>query len=664
MRPGPRYPRDDQDRRHSVAEQPGRLVFFVGVGIALILGLLIRGLLSPEKVKAHIETAAAQIHPSVKVEFDAAHLSLSKAFLPRVAIVIERVRLESSNLCWMSPRIFVDQLEIPISFLSILKGRPALGRFAANEVELRLREERPRSDCEEKNLAASEKTAEGASTPAPAVSLVRKAPRPEMVGGPGGDMESLSIRKLTVFLEKPRIMRFDFQSLEFLVRSSRPRVYQLKAQTQLLRDAVAAEWLGASQIHLEYKEFPDRQLDGRVFGNWREGYYSIAANYKSEDNKVRLSSELRHIPLGQVLALASRLGVDVRGFTPKQSWLSFVADSEGDVGSLQNLPTRVRSLRLEGDLGEFSFDQLEILAWKPFRMNPVRVDVKSLDLDRVLEFLGRPHPSPVLAKLGKFRGQLEVTSPEKLRLVGEHGGLQFVFSNQGQRELQSVSKISGEAQYQSGQWSLGVKSLELDQGSFVGEVRLKTQAGFDEVSLQLRSDELVLAPHVQRLMTRGGEIGSLKSQFQLGFRRGQLTSLQGQLRIPRLRMEGLEADRLALQVDNRGPGFQVRSQIESLRISAKSPSGEILGKVLPGSWLQAETYPLSTVSGVFDLEDFRSLKWSKWIAKGPGGDQMSTEGEWTSSGAISGEVLVRGKERRRWKLSGTRDLPVFESPLP
>jgi hypothetical protein len=95
MMVGPRTPRYSEDDKNLIAEQPGRFVLFSGVLLAVILGLVIRGLIAPNKVKSMIETAAARMHKDVQVEFDSAQISLARGLLPRFAVIITKVKMES-----------------------------------------------------------------------------------------------------------------------------------------------------------------------------------------------------------------------------------------------------------------------------------------------------------------------------------------------------------------------------------------------------------------------------------------------------------------------------------------------------------------------------------------------------------------------------------------
>ncbi len=95
------------DRRHRsdkylISEQPGMKILLTGLILAFLIGYTTKSLLSPARIKSQLEKAASHIHKDIKVSFDSAELSLADGILPRFAVVIKQVRMESDQACWMS----------------------------------------------------------------------------------------------------------------------------------------------------------------------------------------------------------------------------------------------------------------------------------------------------------------------------------------------------------------------------------------------------------------------------------------------------------------------------------------------------------------------------------------------------------------------------------
>lgn len=650
--------------KNNVADQPGGLIFMIGLALALVVGLTFRGLIHPAKVRAMVESAASRIHPDLRVTFEGARVSLADGVLPRLSVVIEQVKMDSLNPCWMSPRLYADEIRLPLSLSSWLTGRSPIRRIEAREVELRLTAARPEA-CDRGDAAVPSSAPAEPAGPAPAVTLVKKpgaGPRAPMRSS--GEIDELSIDRLVVISETgPMTGTLDLEQLEFLVRSAQPRVYQLKARTRLLKDRV--DDLIHANILAEYKEFPEKSLDLKLFGNWREGSYSITAKVDPDSEASVVVADLQHLPLSQLLSMLKRFHAIDTDFEPRQSWLSFHTEAQGKARELAKQPITISKLKLEGDLGDIEAERLWIKSLQPFVLAPSRIDVRSLDIDRLLEFLKRPHPSPILNKVGKFSGVADVTDVRNFRLVGEHSGLEFIFSNKGRRELQTVSGLRGEVRRDDGRWKALISQANLVQGSFKGEASLNADEDLREVSVSVKTDELALRSGVQTLMTQGGEIAPLQGAVQARMVDRRLSSLKGSVRIPLIRIEGATVEKLSLQFEEKKDAVALTSRIEKLAVAPESAAGQVFRQFVPEAWVKNGLVNLSAVGGRFDMRDLHQVRWSKFFAKVDNTHgSMTSEGGWGEDGALDGSLVIRGDRSTRWKIEGTRDKPVFTEEHP
>lgn len=645
--------------RDMVADQPAGAILFVGVALAVVLGLTFRGLIHPAKIRAMMESAAGRIHPELHVTFDNARVSLADGVVPRLSVVIEQVRMTSTNPCWMAPRLFADEIRLPLSLSSWLTGKSPIRRVEAGEVELRLTAARPATCGDQAQLAAPAEP----EKPSGVVSLIKRpGARPGLKSG--GDVEALEIGRLVVVAEAgPLPGTIDLEDFEFRVRSARPRVYHLRARTRLLKDRV--DDLIHANIEAEYKEFPEKSLNLNFFGNWREGSYTLTARFDPATEHAAIEARSQHLPLGQLLAVLRRFGVVGTDFEPRRSWLSFNTRIEGPLRALAKQPLALGDVRLEGDLAELQIPKLDIASLQPFRMAPSRIEVKSLDVDRLIEFLHRPHPSHVLNKVGRFSGVAEITDERNFRLVGEHSGLEFIFANQGRRELQAVGGLHGWIRRENGRWRAEIDRADVNQGSFRGDVRLAGDEDLNELNVSVRADELTLRSAVQSLMTQGGEIAPLQGQITARFVDRKLAGLRGSLRVPRIRLAGLEIDRFQAQFDERDGGIRLVPRIDRFVVARDTRAWEVFGQLAPDAWVHDGKLSLSSVGGTLRLKDLNEVRWTKFGAKIDGTrSTMTTDGGWDAGGRLSGSVTVRGERAMKWRLEGTRDKPILAGSKP
>lgn len=652
-----RRPHRIVDEKNLVADQPGNAVFFSGLLIAIVLGLALRGVLAPTRIRALIENAAERIHPDVKVTLEGAHVSLARGPLPRFAVVIEKVRMEGKNPCWMSPRLYADEIRLPLSFWSLLTGGDPFHRIEANEVEIRLTEER--KNCE--GMEMREPVMQVAPAPSSGVTLVgRTSPKPDSPLKASGQIEDIEISRLILVSEVTPVVNVDLRDFRILLKSMQPRVIQMDAKTDLLKQDTG-ELLSHANLHVEYKEFPETRVEARVFGNWREGSYSLGTTLRQEDKSIQLQAELKHLPLGQLLETLNRWDLVKSDFSPRLSWLSFKAQAQGSYEKWKDIPAELRDLKLEGDLGEIEIEKLDLEKLEPAKFAPFKVEVRSLDLDRLVQFLKKEHPHPALNKLGQFRGIAEVRDPDNLRWKGDWNGIEFVFSNKGRREIQTIRRLPLDLSLDKGRWSLSAHDPEVDQGALKGAVIASGDRDLRRIDFQLKTEEMTLAPAVQKLMTNGGEIAPLKAELKLLWDQGKLQRLQGRLRWPLIRMEGLRIEQFNGVLDLKNDSIVFTPQVDRMALGADSPAYKLLQRAIQPAWIRDGALVVKNASGQFVFKDFKAMKWREIKARvDTDGTNLRSDGEWTPAGELAGSFEARGKTTKKYKLTGTRDNPAIE----
>ena len=76
-----------------VVEQKGWRVVIVGLSLAFIFSLTFKAVFSPRRIQYEIERVLSGADPRISTLAEGAHLSLSDGLWPRLAIVIEKLKL-------------------------------------------------------------------------------------------------------------------------------------------------------------------------------------------------------------------------------------------------------------------------------------------------------------------------------------------------------------------------------------------------------------------------------------------------------------------------------------------------------------------------------------------------------------------------------------------
>ncbi|MGZ3769610.1 MAG: hypothetical protein ACXVCP_18510 [Bdellovibrio sp.] len=638
-----------KSHRHLVTEQPGMTILTAGLVISFLIGYTAKSWLSSARVTAKLEKAAGQIHKNVSVKFNSAQIRFSDGILPRFEIVISDVKMESPEECWAAPVLEVNELRLPLSITNLIRGHSPIQKIIADSVKLTLREKLKECGTETNLNSESRKTA-------PLVSLSPS----EQSQKYRNDVKSISIQNLKIVAEKYPEYSTEFEDMNLKVKSFEPKVIELTAKTHFLKGSQVGDYLSYANLFIQYKESPEPTIQSHFFGNWREGHYSIIGSYILDERSLSLETDLKHIPLSQILTTLQKYNIDAQDLNGKQVWVSSKARIAGPIDKIRHLPLEIKDLLLEGDLGELRVDRIDISSLEPLQYSPISVEIQKLDIAKLLQLFNRSKNTNVLAQLGQFSGRAEILSDKRMNLWGEHRGLEFVFSNKGQRELQVIDKMEGDVSFEDNQWKFLIKKIMPLGGKFQGSISMKADRDFDQISMKTVVDELELAPPVQNLMTNGGKIGSLNLNLDLRLNAGELSFLKGYVQLGELNVEGAEFGKTKSNFDWSKNEFILNTQINSLRINSKSAAGDVFQKVTNSSWWTDDKLELNSLGGQFRTKNFKLLTWKNFQGQIGKSGKLLAEGSWDELGRLKGTVTNRlGKSRKKWFIDGTRNEPKF-----
>lgn len=622
-----------------------------GLLLAFFIGYTLKSYLSPVRVTAQIEKAASHIHKDITITFNSAQLVLSDGILPRFSVVIDKIKMESLQSCWAAPMLEIDELRLPLSVWGLITGRGPVESIEANIVTLTLRE--AIKNCSEKELA-NQPSSESEKSNRPLVTLSRTEKEEKY----RNDVRALYVKEFNIVAE--RYPQYSSRLMDFStkVKSFEPRVIEVRARTHLLKDKAVGDYLSHANLYLEYKESPSKVLQAHFFGNWREGHYSFIANYNLDDHQLTAETDLKHIPLSQILSILQKYDLASKNLNGKQVWISAKGRWAGPAENLKNSPLFVRDLHLEGDLGEMHVDQMEFTKFEPLEHRPIRVDIRKLDVEKLLVLLNRPYDARILGSLGQFTGVADLNSDRMIRLQGEHRGLEFIFSNKGQRETQVIERMLGEIALSGDKWLIAVNRVEPRGGNFIGDVKVQADRDFKNLDIKAHVDELAFTPTVQNLMTQGGEVGSVSLDGEVRIKAGTLEKAKGLLRVQNMKVEGVEFVKTKTQFEGQQGNLTLNTQVQKLSFAETSPAATLMRQIIPGKYWTGGMLHTQDVNGKFILQEGKGLTWKGFHAKFDKNGQVALDGSWDQDGVLKGSVQVKESgQNRKWVVEGNRDQP-------
>jgi hypothetical protein len=652
MGPQSRTPRISNDEKNLISEQPGRFVLFSGVLLAVTLGLILRGLTAPNKVKAMIESAASRIHKDVQVEFEGAHISLARGLLPRFAVVITKVKMESSNECWMQPQLIANEIRLPLSIWAIVQGENPITQVQGDQVEINLRSQY--KNCEERPAELkieTPKIKQFVTLKKSTVSTTSAQSSPQV--------NAILIDQLKI-LAPSMVEPLELNSFAIRLKSNSPRVVEMTAKTHLMKDEQVGDYLSHATVWGEYSEFPRNTLQTRISGNWREGSYNLNANYSMKEEELTTEMDLKHIPLSQVFQIHKKCQWLTEDLNGRQVWVSLNAQGSIAKSNFKAAQMQLKDLRLEGDLGDLNIESAHVVSMAPVTYMPFTVDIRKVNIEKLFSLLNKSHPSPVLGQLGTFTGKAEVKDENHIEITGVQKGLEFIFANKGQREIQTLNEIATHLKLDNNRWQMQLANTGTKPGVFNGQMQLSADRDLKTLELKAKAQEIRLSPSVVRLMTAGGQVGPLSGDFALKFNNGQMNFVKGTLNSEYVNVEGVEWSKAKFNFDNAGEEVRTQTQIQKMSITVGSPAFQIMKELIEPEWMNENRLQMKNLSAQFNAKSFKTVHWRSFVAQLEKGGRMTSDGEWNEAGILTGQVQTQaGKGNRKWSISGQRDEPVL-----
>ncbi len=665
-----------------VSEQPGLGLSLLGLMAALLIGLTLRAVIAPDRISKLVQKASLSIHKDVEIRFQTARVSLANGIWPDLSVIVEDIEIESRKSCWFTPLVEVHQIRLPLSLKHLLRGQILIHEVIADEINLSLRSEM--KACKEPD-SISVATAlqrgleglegEGSKTPfqkpppTTVVDQLQNVPRENPIDHVQVDV--LKIHYLPVAFTSLEIHAVDVQLLSEL-----PKQIQLEAVLHMGGETGFAESNSHADLIIDYLEGNRPHLTTSLNGFWREGDYHLLAEVDLKSNSFQVQIDVHHLPLSQVTPVLKKYKLLQSDFSGRQAWLSGHLKSAGDLTKILKTPAHLTDVQLEGDLGEIIFSHAEIKSWQPFEFSPFNSQIHGLNVHELLVFLNRPHPSPALGSLGVFNGTARYVSPEQLALKGDYSGLEFIFSNQGARQSQTISQISGELSLKQKQWTISVDQIKPLEGLFDGNLQIVADRDFKDLKLQAQIRELTLSPHVQSLMTGGGSFGAVQGQLEAHLHSAEIVNLKGQLRSDQMRIEGLQLSKpkIAIETEQKETVITLSApEVEVPRnlVGTSTRVSPLLDPLLQKIPIDSEEETRSALFKAFTVqlrtEKFLSMNWSHLQATSEGGSQkraVTSFGGWKMDGQLFGEIRLSGTPEQQWMILGTRDNPQLKSRLP
>lgn len=687
----PDYEKQKQEEKLLVAEQPGFSYGLLAIFIALLLGFSWRAFFSPLKIKSRIEQAATKVHKDFRFEVGEASLSLSRGLFPEFAIVVNNVKFFYLRNCYFSPEGEIDQLRLPISLRQLLSGQVEFEKLKIHRLDLRLKEKY--SDCrnsdsnnpnvmidgrnldksitDRDNKVSGERAVFNQAVARPSLpSMMPRAVAAENNSNlaMGDDMKVVKkkypIRRIEMDMVKLdywpvngaslRLKDFDLQLQE---KKLDEVIITLASELSFGADSQIFETTSKSdlKLNLHLQDGVANFIESRLQGFWREGNFLIEAKSDLLKNQWEGRVQSKYIPLSQIFSVLKKTNLMQSDYDGRDIWLTFDSHLSGSTTQWAQTQVDLEKFHLEGEIGDIELPEIHVRSLDPFQFSSFEGHLKSVRLEKALRLFGRNHPGSTFSNLGRLHGRFKVSSLKEFEMDLEHSGLELIFSNKGQRRLQTISLIRGQVRYAQNQWSLKVDDLRPSEGIFDGKAYLLANEDFKDILFDLKFNELSLDPEIYKLMTSENQVEPFRGDLKVQFKNGELKQLKSDLATKKLNVEGVQMESPILRFESKNSSIQGFVGAKTVLMTAKSKSSQFFKTHFStAKFTQAEAIHLRQMQMQFQTDWLKNLQW-KLRTDEP---RISSDGEWSDKGVLSGDLLIKDKGQTfKYHVEGLRDDP-------
>lgn len=197
------------------------------------------------------------------------------------------------------------------------------------------------------------------------------------------------------------------------------------------------------------------------------------------------------------------------------------------------------------------------------------------------------------------------------------------------------------------------------EGVFLGQMSLTADQNWNQVQLQARVDDLTFSSQIQKLMTNGGEIGSMSADLVARFQKGEMKHLSGELNTSEMLMENMRIRSSRFRIQTRADNLYLDAKMQGMEIPPQSPAYPFLARYISDNSNRSEIKVSSTVAKI--KSHFLSDMWFEDLQMKFTDGSMNLVGGWDQAGLLKGRLNVHQKGKHlEYVLMGHRDQPDFQ----
>lgn len=644
---------------------------------AMVAAFLVRTALSPAQVRYWVEEALQKAELPVQVEFSEVRLEFSRGIFPWFGLVAENVSVIGQRSCESLSEFTVDRVAVPLSLTHLFRREIYVSHLYLGQAQFRYMP----AACEP--APAEENSAAGATlgTPAtpPAASGVqpvraKQSETKKFVFEPerlkkmaekynkgwsqlntqvARNLGEILIERLDIVDGRRPGLNLQLSALKWSPATVNDRrEWHLKTRMKLAGDWLDSQSSSSFEVQITFAE-QTTQLN--LEGNYKEGKINWVADYDWSNHRVQLDLQQDQVPLNPIIRMLKDQRIITNDLQPKFVWLSCRVKYDGLVSALSSQPLQLEPCSIQGDLGELVMKSWRWFPWREPIFDPFVVELKELDLHKLVQIVNRTGLSGILSRFGLLSGNLHIENPNHMVFKGELRNIEMAFSNRGERGKQLVPRLVGELTLNEDRVLGNFPEVELEQGEFKGQITFNLDREFRSGVLQLAIDRLGFHPSIQKLMV-GGTISPISIYGQGKVENGEISSWRGEFGIREMRNERWTLEEVKLTTDLAGGKFVSNTKAKRVELPAASEYYRLARPMFLDEKGLDTSLIFDRFSGKLQIGRGEG-RWDKLSASVLNRVVVSSSGKWSTDQKVEGAMFVDFPVLKllRWDITGSWD---------
>ncbi|MBK7845479.1 MAG: hypothetical protein IPJ71_17670 [Bdellovibrionales bacterium] len=461
----------------------GWILFAIGLTFAFVVAFLLKTILSSAQIRYWIEESLDKADLPVRIEFSKARIEFSRSWLPWLGLVVDEVSVKSSDACRSLSEFRSEYVRIPLSPAALIRKKVHFSSLNFGNSQLKYlpgncASQEKYDPLGSQNILDQETGNMGRQSNKQQVDQINNIGDADQIdernsvrGGFPLDPTLLKViaQKYAHGLQKweeqvvsaidsisvPRLEFVDGRGSEWrvivqnaqLIWNEVGKRQGLQASGGIVIDAgtFSSNAAGSVTRPLAFHIFLAPNLSQvEISGNYKEGLIRWNAEVDWLSLTTQISLDQKQIPLNPVLNIFKDRRLISEDIQPRYLWLNCHLAYSGKILDLETKPLRLEPCFVRGDIGSVNVLEGSWHPWRTPMFDPLRIDLRDVDLQKAVEVLQRTGPSGIFSRFGFLDGQLIYESSQEMKFSGEIRDLELSFSNRGVQGKQPVKSLKGE----------------------------------------------------------------------------------------------------------------------------------------------------------------------------------------------------------------------------